>query len=223
MIRDRPVRVSVTVFPESDPSIVFGIFDTLWAAGRGLDGMSPEALRNFTLFEPRLVSARRRPLDLVTGVSIVAQDGADDVEETDFVYRAQRRGGVGAALREPRPRPPRLHGADAPRAARMSTPPAAVPSCWPKPASSTAWRRPRIGATSTCSGRSSRDVPDAARAHSGAGGGGAAHRVVRGRLLVAGPRPLPRRPPCRHRRSDPAVEALLVPMAQRRAIALLRR
>ena len=100
MIRDRPVRVSVTVFRESDPSIVFGIFDTLWAAGRGLDDMSPEALRNFTLFEPRLVSARAGRLDLVTGVSIVAQDGAADVDATDFVFVPNVVVGSAQALRE---------------------------------------------------------------------------------------------------------------------------
>ena len=29
-----PIRVAVVVFPECDPSMVFGIFDVLWSAGR---------------------------------------------------------------------------------------------------------------------------------------------------------------------------------------------
>ncbi len=30
---NRPVRVSLVVFPECDPSIIFGVFDTLWGRG----------------------------------------------------------------------------------------------------------------------------------------------------------------------------------------------
>lgn len=79
-----PIRVSLVVFPECDPSIVFGFFDTLFAAGRFsfLFGGGPEK----PLFEPRLVGAKAGPLPLVTGVSIVIQDSVDDVPETDVVF-----------------------------------------------------------------------------------------------------------------------------------------
>jgi transcriptional regulator GlxA family with amidase domain len=77
----QPVRVSLVVFPECDPSIVFGVFDTLWAVRRGLlsEPVAP-------VFEPRLVGAERGPLTLVTGVTILTQDGIADVDETDIVF-----------------------------------------------------------------------------------------------------------------------------------------
>ena len=60
------VHVSIPVFPECDPSIIYGVFDTLWAAGRVWDNMkggSPDG----GLFEPRIVCAEPGPLKLITG------------------------------------------------------------------------------------------------------------------------------------------------------------
>jgi transcriptional regulator GlxA family with amidase domain len=82
---NRPVRVSLVVFPECDPSIVLGVFDTLWAAGR-FSSLFNNAPPNEALFEPRLVGAKAGPLQLFTGVSIVLQDAVDDVPETDIVF-----------------------------------------------------------------------------------------------------------------------------------------
>lgn len=82
---NRPVRVSLVVFPECDPSIIFGVFDTLWAAGR-LSSLINNALPEVALFEPRLVGAKSGPLQLFTGVSIVIQDAVSDVPETDIVF-----------------------------------------------------------------------------------------------------------------------------------------
>jgi transcriptional regulator GlxA family with amidase domain len=78
-------RVSLVVFPECDPSILFGVFDTLWAAGQFWDtfkGLPPGA----PLFEPRLVAAEKGEIRMATGVSIVAQDGIADVPDTDIVF-----------------------------------------------------------------------------------------------------------------------------------------
>lgn len=80
----KPIHVSLVVFPECDPSIIYGVFDTLWAAGRLWNvckGMPPGQ----PLFEPRLVSAEPGQLQLVTGVSIVPQDTIADVDRTDVV------------------------------------------------------------------------------------------------------------------------------------------
>lgn len=74
-------RVSIVVFRECDPSIVYGVFDTLWAAGTFLRNPPGEPL-----FEPRIVAAEHGPLKLITGVSIVPQDSIDDIEETDIVF-----------------------------------------------------------------------------------------------------------------------------------------
>jgi transcriptional regulator GlxA family with amidase domain len=74
-------RVSIVVFWECDPSIVYGVFDTLWAAGTLLKAPPAEPL-----FEPRIVAAKRGPLKLITGVTIVPQDSIDDIEETDIVF-----------------------------------------------------------------------------------------------------------------------------------------
>lgn len=78
------VRVSIPVFTECDPSIIYGVFDTLWGAGRvwdGVKGGTPEGL-----FEPRLVGAEPGPIKLITGVSILPQDLADHVKSTDIVF-----------------------------------------------------------------------------------------------------------------------------------------
>jgi len=76
-----PKRVSIVVFRECDPSIIYGVFDTLWAAGTFLK--VPPGKR---LFEPRIVAAEPGPLELITGVSIVPQDTIDEVERTDIVF-----------------------------------------------------------------------------------------------------------------------------------------
>ncbi|CAN7723059.1 helix-turn-helix domain-containing protein [Bradyrhizobium sp. LjRoot220] len=78
----KPIHVSLVVFPECDPSIVYGVFDTLWAAGRDFDGL-PDAP---ALFEPRIVSSESGPIKLVTGVSILPQDNVDDLDRTDVVF-----------------------------------------------------------------------------------------------------------------------------------------
>jgi transcriptional regulator GlxA family with amidase domain len=85
-MRNEPIRVSLTVFPESDPSIFYGIFDTLWAAGRVWNAMTGEPPPNAPLFLPRLVAAKAGPIELVTGVTILAQDAAEDVTATDLVF-----------------------------------------------------------------------------------------------------------------------------------------
>ena len=84
MFRGR-VHVSIPVFPECDPSIIYGVFDTLWAAGRVWDNMkggSPDG----GLFEPRLVCAEPGPIQLITGVSILPQDTIEQVTKTDVVF-----------------------------------------------------------------------------------------------------------------------------------------
>jgi len=76
------IHVSLVVFPECDPSILYGVFDTLWAAGRDFD-MPGEAP---AVFEPRIVGAESGPVKLVTGVSIIPQDKVDDLNQTDVVF-----------------------------------------------------------------------------------------------------------------------------------------
>jgi transcriptional regulator GlxA family with amidase domain len=84
MFRDK-IRVSIPVFAECDPSIVYGVFDTLWAAGARWDSDGSGALVD-GMFEPRLVGAQAGPLELVTGVRIIPQDTVDQVKETDIVF-----------------------------------------------------------------------------------------------------------------------------------------
>jgi transcriptional regulator GlxA family with amidase domain len=80
----KPTSVSVVVFPECDPSIIYGVFDTLWAAGRLPTTLQEKA--GEPLFEPRLVSAAAGPLRLVTGVSIIPQATIAEVRSTDVVF-----------------------------------------------------------------------------------------------------------------------------------------
>jgi transcriptional regulator GlxA family with amidase domain len=86
-----PKRVSIVVFRECDPSIIYGVFDTLWAAGRFLRVSPGERLFEprivgEPLFEPRIVAAEHGPLELITGVTIVPQDSIDDIERSDIVF-----------------------------------------------------------------------------------------------------------------------------------------
>jgi transcriptional regulator GlxA family with amidase domain len=85
LMQKSPVRVSLPVFPECDPSIVFGVYDTLWSAGRLWDMLQGRAAGR-PLFEPRLVSTKAGQLALVTGVSVVVQDDIEQTPATDIVF-----------------------------------------------------------------------------------------------------------------------------------------
>jgi len=79
-----PIEVSIVVFPQCDPSIIYGIFDTLWAAGtmtHQIRGLPPKPV-----FRPRLVAASNDPVELITGVTIMPQDMIDEVARTDIVF-----------------------------------------------------------------------------------------------------------------------------------------
>jgi len=78
----KPVHVSLVVFPECDPSMIYGVYDVLWFSGRY--GKGPDQPH----FEPRIVGATHDPIKLATGVSILPQDSIDDVTATDIVYVA---------------------------------------------------------------------------------------------------------------------------------------
>jgi transcriptional regulator GlxA family with amidase domain len=80
-----PVHVSIVVFPECDPSIIYGVFDTLWAPGRFSTNIA-EKPRGPELFMPRLVAAEAGPMQLITGVHIIPQDTIADVRRTDIVF-----------------------------------------------------------------------------------------------------------------------------------------
>jgi transcriptional regulator GlxA family with amidase domain len=73
------------VFRECDPSIVYGVFDTLWAAGMSWD-MAKGLGHGEPVFEPRIVTAEPGPLQLCTGVSILPQDTIADIARTDVVF-----------------------------------------------------------------------------------------------------------------------------------------
>jgi transcriptional regulator GlxA family with amidase domain len=75
-----PRHVSIVVFRECDPSIIYGLFDTLWAAGTFLMEAPGEPM-----FTPRIVAAEHGPMQLITGVTIVPQDSIRDIERTDIV------------------------------------------------------------------------------------------------------------------------------------------
>lgn len=80
----KPTRVCIVVFPECDPSIIYGVFDTLWAAGRLKEDL--QAPPGDPLFEPVLVSAKKGPIELVTGVKIIPQAAVADMRSTDVVF-----------------------------------------------------------------------------------------------------------------------------------------
>lgn len=81
---NEPIEVSIVVFPECDPSIIYGVFDTLYAPGVFWNKMlgQPEN----PLYRPRLVAADTNPVELFTGVTVVPQDSVADIGETDIVF-----------------------------------------------------------------------------------------------------------------------------------------
>jgi transcriptional regulator GlxA family with amidase domain len=81
----KAVHVSVVVFRECDPSIIYGVYDTLWAAGWVWDALKGQPAGQ-RLFEPRLVAAEPGPIELITGVRIVPQDAIADIDRTDIVF-----------------------------------------------------------------------------------------------------------------------------------------
>lgn len=84
-MEQRPVRVCLPIFPECDPSIVYGVFDTLWSAGRLWDWLHGRPAGN-GFFNPRLVGAMSGPIVLATGVTISVQDAVEDVKDTKIVF-----------------------------------------------------------------------------------------------------------------------------------------
>jgi transcriptional regulator GlxA family with amidase domain len=79
----RPTHVSILVFPECDPSIIYGMHDTLWFAGiEWVNGVTSGQ----HLFESRIVTAEPGAIRLCTGVSIVSQATIDEVASTDVVF-----------------------------------------------------------------------------------------------------------------------------------------
>jgi len=75
----------LAVFRECDPSIIYGVYDTLWAAGWLWDSLKKRE-GGQRLFAPRLVAAAPGALELVTGVSIMPQATTADVTHTDVVF-----------------------------------------------------------------------------------------------------------------------------------------
>lgn len=80
-----PIRVCIPVFPQCDPSIIYGVFDTLWSAGRLWNWLQGRPAGN-GYFKPSIVGGRVGRLDLATGVSIIVQESIDDVPDTDLIF-----------------------------------------------------------------------------------------------------------------------------------------
>jgi transcriptional regulator GlxA family with amidase domain len=80
----RPIDVSIVVFPECDPCIIYGVYDTLYAPGIFLNRM--EGREEQPLFRPRLVAAGEGPIELCTGVTVMPHESVADVKQADIVF-----------------------------------------------------------------------------------------------------------------------------------------
>lgn len=80
----KPVDVSIVIFPECDPCIIYGVYDTLYAPGVFWNRM--EGRDDQPLFRPRLVAATRDPIELFTGVTIIPHESIEEVTQTDVVF-----------------------------------------------------------------------------------------------------------------------------------------
>lgn len=81
---NEPIDVSIVVFPESDPSVIYGVFDTLYAPGVFWNRM--EGREEQPLFRPRLVAASSGPIELCTKVTVMPHVSVADVARTDVVF-----------------------------------------------------------------------------------------------------------------------------------------
>jgi transcriptional regulator GlxA family with amidase domain len=79
-----PVQVSIVLFPECDPCIIYGVYDTLYCPGVFLNRM--EGREEEPLLRPQLVAATRDPIELFTGVTVLPHVSIDEVERTDVVF-----------------------------------------------------------------------------------------------------------------------------------------
>ena len=220
-MKRKPVHVSIVVFPECDPSIIYGVFDTLWAAGRS--GAARRTRPSQPLFEPRLVAAEAGPLQLVTGVSIIPQDTHRRCRSTDIVFVPNVMVDTPQRLRALDRQTAGMDQADVCGRARSSMRPAADRWCWPKPACSTASRRPRTGVTRRCSADQFPNVTLHVERILVQTGRRSQRGVLRRRVVVAGPGAPPRREVWRHAGSHPDVETVPLPMASRRTTCPTRR
>lgn len=81
---NEPIDVSIVVFPECDPSVIYGVFDTLYAPGVFWNRM--EGRQEEPLFRPRLVAASNDPIQLCTGVTIMPHESIAEIARTDVVF-----------------------------------------------------------------------------------------------------------------------------------------
>ena len=81
---NEPIDVSIVIFPECDPSIIYGVFDTLYAPGVFWNRMV--GLEERPLFRPRLVAAANEPIQLCTGVTVMPHEAISNIDRTDVVF-----------------------------------------------------------------------------------------------------------------------------------------
>ena len=212
----KPIQVSILVFPECDPSIIYGMYDTLWFAG--IEWVNGKTSGEH-LFESRIVTAEPGAIRLCTGVSIVSQATVDEVDQHRRCVHAQRHRQFRRRSAEARSTAARLARAHARAGSsdlcgvrRL----AGSGGGWP--AGRPGGDDPLVLCAVVPAGVSKREA--ARGSHPGADRPRPHHPVLRRRIVVAGSGAAADRQIWRHRRGDPHLEVLPLPVAPRWAAAV---
>jgi transcriptional regulator GlxA family with amidase domain len=133
MITQKP-QIALLAIPEVAASTLYGMFDVFSSAGRDWAALV-EGRDGASVLAPQVVARGGvRPLRIANGVQIVPDAGIDVVPEVICVPEMAVASTGCAAVTTP---------------ARSSRPRARAQFCWPRPACSTARKRPRTGLTAT--------------------------------------------------------------------------
>ncbi|WP_161958829.1 GlxA family transcriptional regulator [Ferruginivarius sediminum] len=81
----KPPRVSLLALPQTEPSILMGVYDVLWSAGVVYPRLTGEGLGR-RLFRPRIVGLTREPFRTMTGAKIVPDAAIGEVARTDILF-----------------------------------------------------------------------------------------------------------------------------------------
>jgi transcriptional regulator GlxA family with amidase domain len=79
-----PVSVAILVFPETNASVIYGLYDLFLSAGRDW-GFITEGKPGPELIRPLLVAREAKPLEVNNGVSVVPHAGLQDCPPVEIV------------------------------------------------------------------------------------------------------------------------------------------
>jgi len=83
-MNESPVSIAILVFPETNASVVYGLYDLFLSAGRDW-GFITEGKPGSELIKPLLVARNAKPLEVNNGVSVVPHTGLQECPPVEIV------------------------------------------------------------------------------------------------------------------------------------------